>query len=359
MSRGKIKKITFTKKSCGVSINFASLLKKFKGSFFFLFFLIFLTSYLSFLISFNLRINLYKWEYRGNFYYLFDKFSVTKQIVNGSIHVDWTKLLLILFILYFPLKITLHFASNYFQKYYQREMQVYITKKLLNFAAKNKDLIAQKTSEKVYTLNQTVPEFSRQIFIIPLKLLEILVDLGLEIFSLVFLIKSRNLAEIVPLTIAFLLTNLIWLTSFYFFTYKLRKLNKRKRWNYKEEEKIQIRIFCENLNGGLNKSLLPNQLPNLGKIYSLLDKNSSKTSSSFFLSELAELPDLVVPGITILFLFFYYQIWSGGSGNLDWGAYFLAYNLQRILSRGKNFFHWLAQTAKFRENRDRIEEFFG
>lgn len=342
-----------------------SLLKKFKGSFLFLFFLAFLISYLPFLIRFNLRTNLYNWEYRGQFYYLLGKFSVTKQIENGKIYVDWTKLLLILFLLYFPLKIILHLVFNYFRKYYQRKCQVYLTKKMLNFAAKNRDLIAQKSSEKVYILNQIVPKFSRQIFILPLKLFEILVDLGLETFSLVFLVRSRHLSELIPLTIAFLLTNLIYLALFYFFTKKWRKLSEQRKRNYQEEEKIQIRIFCENINCQVDseKTLtkvppVNNQPPNLEKIYNLLDKNSSKFSTSFLLSELTELPDLIIPGMTIFFLLLYYQIWLGGSGNLDWGAYFLAYNLQRILSGGKRTFYWLSQTSKLRENYDQIEEFF-
>jgi hypothetical protein len=215
-------------------------------------------------------------------------------------------------------------AFNYFRKYYQRKCQVFLTKKLLNFAAKNRELIAQNSSEKVYVLNQTVPEFSRQIFTLPLKLFEILVDLGLEIFSLIFLIRSSHLSELIPLTITFLLTNLIWLALFYFFTRKWRKLSKQRKRNYQEEEKIQIRIFCENINYKANseKTLtkvpsVNNQPPNLGKIYNLLDKNSSEFSTSFLLSELTELPDLIIPGIVILFLLFYYQFRLGGSGDLD------------------------------------------
>ena len=168
-----------------------------------------MVSGLAFLIRFNLRTNLYYWEYRGKFYYLLGKFSVAEQVIGGKIYVDWPKLLLILFLLYFPLKITLHFAFNFFQKYYQRQAQIYLTKKLLGFAAKNRDLIAQKTSEKVYVLNQIVPEFSRQFFAIPLKLFEVLIDLGLEIFSLFFLIRTTNLTEMFPLIISFLLVNLI------------------------------------------------------------------------------------------------------------------------------------------------------
>jgi hypothetical protein len=108
-------------------------------------------------------------------------------------------------------------------------MRVYLVKKMLNFATKNKDLIAQKSSEKVYILNQIVPEFSRQFFTVPLKLFATLTNLGLEVFSLVFLIRTSNLTEMLPLIGAFLLVNLIWLTLFYLFTYKLRQLNEQER----------------------------------------------------------------------------------------------------------------------------------
>ncbi|MCE8162739.1 MAG: hypothetical protein I3273_01795 [Candidatus Moeniiplasma glomeromycotorum] len=326
------------------------LLKKFKFSFFILFLLTFLISYLSFLIRFNLRTNLYYWEYRGKFYYLLGKFSVTEQVANGKIYVDWPKLLLILLLLYFPLKITVRFARNYFQKYYQRKVKVYLTKKLLEFAAKNKDLITQKTSEKVYVLNQIVPEFSWQFFAIPLKLFDVSVDLGLEIFSLFWLIRTGNLTEMVPLIGAFLLVNLIWLILFYFFTQKTRKLNERKRWNYQEEEKIQIKTFCENLNS-------PGNPVSLKKIHNSLTKNTQKTSASLILSELTKLPDLIIPGMAILFLFLYYHIWLGGTGGLDWNAYFIVYNLQRILAEVKKGFYWLSQVSEFHENYVQIENF--
>jgi hypothetical protein len=55
---------------------------------------------------------------------------------------------------------------------------------------------------------------------------------------------------------------------------------------------------------------------------------------------------------------FYYQFRLGGSGDLDWSAYFLAYSLQRVISRGEKTFYWLSQTSKLRENYGRIEEFF-
>ncbi|KLL02024.1 MAG: hypothetical protein MRERC_5c041 [Mycoplasmataceae bacterium RC_NB112A] len=299
-----------------------------------------------------MRTNLYKWEYRGKFYYLFGKFSVTEQVKNGQIYVNWTKLLLILLLLYFPLKFFARFALNYFQKCYQREAEIYLIKKLLNFAAKNKDLIAKKTSEKVYILNQIVPKFSDQFFALPLEIFETLVDLSLEIFSLFFLIRTNRLAEMVPLMGVFLLVNLIWLAFFHFFTQKIRKLNERKKCNYQEKEKIQIRTFCENFDANENPV-------SLKKIHDSLVENSQKLSTSFFLSELTELPELIIPGTAVLFLFLYYHIWLGGVGDLGWNAYFMAHNLQRILSKTKKIFHWSSQASSFRENYSQIESFFG
>jgi hypothetical protein len=47
-----------------------------------------------------------------------------------------------------------------------------------------------------------------------------------------------------------------------------------------------------------------------------LDKNSPKISTSFIISELTKLPDLIIPGIAVLFLLLYYQVWLGGIGDL-------------------------------------------
>src|SRR4051794_6820014 len=99
---------------------------------------------------------------------------------------------------------------NYLCKCYERETEVYLSKKLLSFAYKNKDLITKKTSEKVYIINKIVPNFSYQFFAIPLDLFGIIVDISLEIFSLYFLIQTRNLTNLVPLIFVFILVNLIW-----------------------------------------------------------------------------------------------------------------------------------------------------
>ncbi|MEG7979236.1 MAG: hypothetical protein NY202_05075 [Mollicutes bacterium UO1] len=90
--------------------------------------------------------------------------------------------------LYFPIKLITQFTLDYFREHYERAVKIYLAKKLLSFADKNKDSITKKSSEKVYILNEIVPNFSRQFFAVPLSLFEVIIGLSLEIFSLSFLI---------------------------------------------------------------------------------------------------------------------------------------------------------------------------
>ncbi len=207
---------------------------------------------------------------RGKFYYLFGEYPLVEKIKDSAIYVYWAKLLLILFLLYFPIKIIIQFALDYFQNHYEREIKVYLSKKMLNFAYKNKDLITKKTSEKVYVLNEIVPNFSQHFFTVPLSLFGIITDISLEVFSLCFLIRTRNLADLIPLIIAFILVNLIWFTIFNHFGRKFQETNKKRKIVCQQGEKNQIRNFLENLNTSNDKA------GDLEKLSNSLDRNSKK-----------------------------------------------------------------------------------
>lgn len=211
---------------------------------------------------------------------------------------------------YFPIKIIIKFTLNYFQKCYERKVKVYLSKKLLNFAYKNKDLIAKKTSQKVYVLNEIVPNFSQQFFAVPLSLFSIITDIFLEVFSLCFLIGTRNLVSLIPLIITFILVNLVWFTLFSYFGKKFQMTNKKKKIVCQQGEKIQIRNFLESLNTGGDKA------GDLGKLSNSLDRNSKKMTFLIFANLIFSLPDLIIPSFIILFLFLYYQFYLGGQGGL-------------------------------------------
>ena len=328
-----------------------SLFKKFKWKFLLLFFLTFLISYLTFLIRFNLVNNLSHDRGRGQFFYLFSKYSVIEKIEDSTIFVDWNKLLLILFLLYFPLKIIVHLALNYWKKNYEREANVYLTKKLLNYAAKNKDLMMKKIDEKVYIINEVVPKFSHQFMSIPVDLFEIFVSISFTVFSLYFLVNSYHLSQLVPLLIIFILVNLTWFAFFYYFFSSSRKANLAKKNNYRELEKSQIKVWLESLQ-------FSNKLGDSKILPKLLDNNSQQIINVNFLSTLYQLPELIISGISILFLFLYYQFYCGGKGGLNWGVYFIANNLQRIFFNVKKGFNLLSTVSSFRENYQKIESFF-
>jgi hypothetical protein len=83
-----------------------------------------------------------------------------------------------------------------------------LTKELLSYAEKNKDLMTKKSDEKVYIINKVVPKFSRQFISIPVDSFEIFVDISLASFNLYFLINSYQLSQLVPLLVIFVLVNL-------------------------------------------------------------------------------------------------------------------------------------------------------
>lgn len=65
---------------------------------------------------------------------------------------------------------------DYLQDICSRKATVFLTKKLLNFAYKHKDLMTKKQEEKIYIVNHVVPVFSRQIFAILVKIFDIFVN---------------------------------------------------------------------------------------------------------------------------------------------------------------------------------------
>ncbi|MCE8164126.1 MAG: hypothetical protein I3273_04775 [Candidatus Moeniiplasma glomeromycotorum] len=287
---------------------------------------------------------------RGHFFYLFGKFQLIEKMESSKIYVDWNKLLLILFLLYFPLKIIIHLVLNYWRRNYQREVNIYLTKKLLNYAAKNKDLLLKNPAEKVYIINNVVPEFSRQFIGIPINFFEIFVDISFTTFNLYNLVNSSHLSDLVPLLIIFILVNLIWFASFYYFFDVSRQANLAKKSKYQELEKAQVKIYLESLPFDSK----PKNLKNLPK---LIDNNSRKITQINFLSVLYQLPDIIIPGISILFLFLYYQFYCGGKEGLSWSAYFIANNLRTILRKAKQGFNLLSAISAGQENYQKIESF--
>jgi hypothetical protein len=71
---------------------------------------------------------------------------------------------------------------DYLQDICSRKATVFITKKLLNFAYKHKDLLAKKPAEKVYIVSHVVPVFSRQFFTILVKIFDIFIGCFFALF---------------------------------------------------------------------------------------------------------------------------------------------------------------------------------
>lgn len=330
------------------------LFKKYKWNFFILFFFSFLTIFFSFLIRFNLRNNLtFNRNIRGKFDYLFGEFSVIKEVTKkGQIYVDWTKLTLILFLLYFPLKIIVRLASDYFQEIYERKLTVYLTKKMLSFAYKNKEWIVKKRNEKIYVITNVVPNFSWRFFDIPVRLFNIFTDISFDVFWFYFLVDSRQLSKILPFVFVFIIANLVWFVSYKLFTNKPRQAKEQKKIDYRQTEKGQIKVFLENLNISDNKP------QSLEKTHNMLDSNSKKMFSLHFTSLVLSLPDLIIPGLAVFFLYVFYNFYLGGQGGLAWSDYFIAFNIQSLFLAVRRMFNLLPTISSLRKNYQQIESFF-
>lgn len=319
--------------------------EKFSKIFFLFFSLIFLSSYLSFLIRFNLRANLSRYTRGtgGNFYFFFGQFPLSHEK-----DVNWTKLLGILFFIYFPIKLIVKFSLDYFQKCYGRLITVFLTKKFLSFATKNKELISEKKSDKLIIFTNSVPNFSREILYIFIKFSGSFFDIVLEVYSLYFLISNRDLQNRVPLIIWFILIILTIFSLFRLVFHPFVEKSEQKKWNYQEKEQKQISYFLENLN-----FVLPTT--NLEKIFNLLDKNSPTMFLSFFNSVFFRLPNLLIPEISILFLFFYY---SGKNHLIDWNIYLIALNCQSILWKIGWIFDLSPHFTSCQRNYSQLKSFF-
>jgi hypothetical protein len=106
---------------------------------------------------------------------------------------------------------------------------------------------------------------------------------------------------------------------------------------------------------GLQFSSRPRDLKSLNKT---LDRNSQQIINLEFLSAFYQLPELIISGLSILFLFLYYQVYCGGKGDLGWGIYFIANSLQIIFLRIKKGFNLLPIILSWQENYQKIESFF-
>jgi hypothetical protein len=326
------------------------LFRKFKWKILLLCFLTFLVSCVAFLIRFNLLKNLSQNRGgRGYFFYFLGKYQV--HTGDGN-YVNWSKLLLISFLLYFPLKIVVHLILNYWKKNYQKEAEIFLTKKLLIYAEKNKHSVTEKIAEKVHIINEIVPKFACQFIDVPVEIFGVLADLFFIIFNLYYLINSYELINLVPLLIIFVLINLAWLSLFsYFFTQK-KEDNIIKKNNYQNWEKFQIRIWLENLMFENDNSQDAKNLSNS------LDNNYQKITEINLLSTLFQLPNLIISGTMIFFLFFYYNFYCGGEGGLDWSIYFIANDLQRVIQKIEKSFNLASDISSLNKNYQKIKKFF-
>jgi len=178
---------------------------------------------------------------------------------------------------------------------------------MLNYAERNKGLMARKSDDRVYIINNVVPEFSRQFVSILVSLFEIFVSISFASFSLYFLVKSYQLSKLVPLLVIFVLVNLVWFGFLYNHFGSLYQTNLAKKKNFQNIEKFQLKTWLE----GLKHDNKPKSLSKL------LDRNSRQITNLNFLSTLCQLPELMISGISLLFIFLYYQIYCGGKGNLS------------------------------------------
>jgi len=165
------------------------------------------------------------------------------------------------------------------------------------------------------------------------------------------LVISYQLFQLVPLLVIFFLVNLIWFTFFHYFFSSSRQTNLVKKSNCQNLEKSQIKTWLEGL-------CFDNKPKNSKSLSKLLDNNSQQITSFNFLSTLYQLPELIISGISILFLFLYYQIYCGGNGNLSWEVYFIANNLQNIFFKIKKGFNLLPIISSWQENCQKIGSFF-
>jgi hypothetical protein len=164
----------------------------------------------------------------------------------------------------------------------------------------------------------------------------------LELFSLFFLLITRNLLDLVSWIFGFNFLTLISLALFRFcFTKSIRK-SQQESWDYQQEEKKQIRNFLASLKWDVSTS-------NYEKMATWLDNNSPRLFLSFFHSVIFRLPNLIIPGLAILFLFLYANFYKPGA-HIDWNLYLVAFHCQNVFWKIGRLFDLFSSENSFRRN---------
>jgi len=299
---------------------------RFRWNFFGFLLLTTLSSYLSFLIRLNLRANLLS-QTTGQFYWILGQFSLTNQLS-----------LLITLSFCFFIRLTIQLALNWGKKYYERLIYIYLIKEAFFWKEKNNNSI---------TLTEWATNFSQQILYFLINFVTLIIDFLLEIYSLYFLITSRNLTSSVGLIKWFTLANITWLLIYHLFLIPLIEKNREKKRNHWREEEIQINLFWENKSSNISTKKIEKWL-------TLLDTNSSKLFSDFFFVTLAHLPNLIISGTHLLFLFSWY---GSRSKVLDWNAYLIALNCQSIIWKINQTWSLTTSFNSFRHSLNQLKKF--
>jgi hypothetical protein len=166
------------------------------------------------------------------------------------------------------------------------------------------------------------------------------------------LVEKEELFGLLPFISLFIFINLLWFILFKWFTTQEKKLREKRELDFQRSEEEQISFFFSNLNDD-------SKLTNLTKVHKSLARNSQKLSFFEFLYSLfIDLPDLIVPGLHVLFLLLYYKLLLGGRGGLGWNVYFIALNVRNIFLVVRKAFNLLPVISSFLKNYQRVKNFF-
>jgi len=232
--------------------------------------------------------------------------------------MNWNKCLLICFLCFFPSKLIIDILTNYLKSYTKQKIKINLSKKILFCCYQSEEKAQQHQNIIRETVFEIVPAFANQFCDYFFSFWKFLIEIGLEIYILFFRLKVSNSSPAIKwVIIEFLLAILF---SYLFFTLivnKLEKQNQRKKEKNYLLEKQQIGQFLNN----------PQKI---GKLLRFIKENQKQKNLSSLHSTFSQLANLMIPGISISFIFFYYQTISQDFYNNIWTVFFIAWSIQRI-----------------------------
>jgi hypothetical protein len=321
------------------------LFQKIKFPWLFLFWLTFFSCYFNVLIRFNVRTNFN----RNNPGYGELNWFFRKQELNPSQNPQWYLQLLIVLLVSFLGVLILNIICHFLQDYCENLSENWLKKLVIYRCSQTSPLIVRNHQAKINNaIFYSASSLSFYFINIPVKFFENLVKISFEIYFLTFFLSSKIEKGLKSLALGFNLVIILIFLGYVWLTVELQKQKKMEKLRRTQTERRQIQLTLNQLTWQENNNLSENKKKQvlMVKTFQLFDNNLKKNKSYFFQKVIFDLPNLIIPGLNVIFYFLYYR---HSAPNFADAAivYFLSLSTQNIFWKFRNLLKQTRNYSKF------------